>query len=88
MMGCGRDPTGTGLMDAQTFKNARILIVDDQIANIELLQRMLEHDGYMAVESTTDSTNVVAMCAQQPPDLLILDLHMPEVGRLRRAGAS
>jgi putative two-component system response regulator len=69
----------TGLMDAETLKNARILIVDDQEANIELLQRMLEHDGYTAVESTTDSTSVVPMCAQQPPDLLILDLHMPGV---------
>ena len=39
---------------------------------------MLEHDGYTAVESTTDSSSVVPMCAQQPPDLLILDLHMPE----------
>jgi putative two-component system response regulator len=68
-----------GLMDSETLKNARILIVDDQVANIELLQRMLEHDGYAAVESTTDSTSVVPMCAQQPPDLLILDLHMPEV---------
>jgi putative two-component system response regulator len=66
-------------MDLQTLKQARILIVDDQVANIELLKRMLEHDGYTNVESTTDSSAVVPMCAQQPPDLLILDLHMPGV---------
>ena len=65
-------------MEKDKLKQARILIVDDQEANIELLKRMLEHDGYTAVESTMDSANVVPMCAQQPPDLLILDLHMPD----------
>jgi putative two-component system response regulator len=65
-------------MRRDQFKHARILIVDDQVANIELLKHMLEHDGYTSVESTTDSASVVPMCAQQPPDLLILDLHMPD----------
>ena len=65
-------------MQEEKLKHARILIVDDQVANIELLKQMLEHDGYTAVETTTDSASVVPMCAQQPPDLLILDLHMPE----------
>ena len=65
-------------MQKDKLKQSRILIVDDQVANIELLKRMLEHDGYTAVESTTDSAAVVPMCAQQPPDLLILDLHMPD----------
>ena len=65
-------------MEKEKLKHARILIVDDQLANVELLRRMLEHDGYTQVESTMDSSTVVAMCAQQPPDLLILDLHMPD----------
>ena len=62
----------------EKLRQARILIVDDQQANIDLLRRMLEHDGYAVVESTTDSASVVPMCAQSPPDLLILDLHMPD----------
>ena len=65
-------------MEKEKLKSARILIADDQIANIELLKQMLELDGYTAVETTTDSSSVVPMCAQQPPDLLILDLHMPD----------
>ena len=66
-------------MDPQDkLKNARILIVDDQEANIDLLKRMLEHDGYTDVASTTESSRVIGLCAQQPPDLLILDLHMPD----------
>ena len=39
-------------MDPQALKNARILIVDDQEANIDLLKRMLEHDGFTDVAST------------------------------------
>ena len=65
-------------MEKEKLKGARILVADDQLANIELLKRMLELDGYTAVETTTDSSNIVPLCAQQPPDLLILDLHMPD----------
>jgi putative two-component system response regulator len=65
-------------MDEQKLKQAHILIVDDQQANIDLLHRMLEHDGFTNLESTTESSEVVGRCAQHPPDLLILDLHMPE----------
>ena len=65
-------------MNPQALKNARILIVDDQEANIDLLQRMLEHDGFTDVASTTESSRVIGLCAQHPPDLLVLDLHMPE----------
>jgi putative two-component system response regulator len=65
-------------MDPQALKNARILIVDDQEANIDLLQRMLEHDGFTDVASTTESARVIGLCAQHPPDLLVLDLHMPD----------
>jgi putative two-component system response regulator len=65
-------------MHQEPLKQARILIVDDQPANIELLKSMLEHEGYTAIEGTTDSASVVPKCAQQTPDLLILDLHMPD----------
>ena len=65
-------------MNHQKLRNARILIVDDQQANIDLLRRMLEHDGFTDLQSTTESSEVVGLCAQHAPDLLILDLHMPD----------
>jgi putative two-component system response regulator len=58
-------------------KSAHILIVDDQPSNVLLLQRLLEHDGYTHVTSTTRSTDVVEIFENTPPDLLLLDLHMP-----------
>jgi putative two-component system response regulator len=58
-------------------KSPRILIVDDQPANVLLLQRLLEHDGYVNVGATTRSSDVLGIFASAPPDLLLLDLHMP-----------
>lgn len=64
-------------MDEATLKTATILIVDDEAANVLLLERMLQQDGYTRILSTTDSAAAVALCAGQPPDIVLLDLHMP-----------
>ncbi|HUO72108.1 MAG TPA: HD domain-containing phosphohydrolase [Solirubrobacteraceae bacterium] len=55
----------------------RILIVDDNATNVELLEQVLGQAGYTAVLSTRDATVVRALCAESRPDLLLLDLHMP-----------
>jgi CheY-like chemotaxis protein len=39
---------------------------------------MLDQAGYVNVTSTTDSTQVVELCATTSPDLVLLDLLMPE----------
>lgn len=64
-------------MQEVAVKEARLLIVDDQEANIALLERLLDVAGYTNVVSTTDSSQVVAMCAEAEPDLVLLDLQMP-----------
>ncbi len=56
---------------------ARILIVDDQEVNVQLLQFLLTSSGYTAVSSTMDPRQVAAWHAEQRYDLIILDLHMP-----------
>ncbi len=60
-----------------TFKNANILIVDDKVANIELLEDLLEHNGYTNIKSTTDSREVADLYQSFQPDLILLDLMMP-----------
>lgn len=62
---------------AQDVLNARILIVDDQPANVELLEDMLHQAGYLSVFSTTNPNTVAAMHQQTPYDLILLDLQMP-----------
>jgi PAS domain S-box-containing protein len=56
---------------------ASILIVDDQEANVKLLERLLGEDGYANVSSTTNSLDVLALHRQNRYDLILLDLQMP-----------
>lgn len=55
----------------------KILIVDDQEANVLLLERMLRGAGYEAVTSTTDPTQVCELHLRNQYDLILLDLQMP-----------
>lgn len=56
---------------------ARILIVDDQAVNVQLLEYLLANTGYQAVSSTTDPRAVAGLHQAHCYDLIILDLHMP-----------
>jgi putative two-component system response regulator len=57
----------------------RILVVDDDPNNVLLLKRVLEQAGYDRVEGTTDPTQIVGMFAAEDADLVLLDMHMPEM---------
>lgn len=61
------------------YHDARIVIVDDLSANVELLQLILEQDGYRDVIATTDPRQTIGIFESQAPDLLLLDLHMPHM---------
>ncbi|TFW20729.1 EAL domain-containing protein [Duganella callida] len=67
-------------MISQTdINHARILIVDDQPVNVELLDYLLKSTGYQAVSSTTDPRVVAGWHAEHRYDLIILDLQMPNM---------
>jgi serine phosphatase RsbU (regulator of sigma subunit) len=57
--------------------NARILVVDDQQANVLLLEGMLRIAGYASVESTTDPNLVCELHRKNRYALILLDLQMP-----------
>ena len=62
---------------SRTFRNARILIVDDEPGNVEILKRILSRAGFTRLESTTDSREAAELYVRHRPDLILLDLHMP-----------
>jgi signal transduction histidine kinase len=62
--------------------SSRILIVDDEAANVLLMQRMLEDAGYQALTTTTDSRRVLELYRRVHPDLILLDLMMPHLDGL------
>lgn len=56
---------------------AKILIVDDQEANVSLLSQMLTETGYTSVDSTMNPLEVCAMHRKNHYDAILLDLQMP-----------
>src|SRR5580692_3149813 len=56
----------------------RIMAVDDQPENLRLLEDMLRHRGYM-VRSFPRGRLALAAARQNPPDLILLDINMPEM---------
>jgi len=58
-------------------KQASILLVDDEAANIKLLERLLQSFGYNNIFSTQDPRQVLGLSEQHHSDLVLLDLNMP-----------
>ncbi len=56
---------------------ASILIVDDQLANVQLLEQLLADAGYTQVSSTMIPEEVCALHRKNSYDLILLDLQMP-----------
>ena len=71
--------TAAGPSDTATpmAAGARILVVDDQDSNLQVLQRILARAGYTNVHCTSEGAAVAALCEANSPDLVLLDLHMP-----------
>jgi PAS domain S-box-containing protein len=65
------------LIPEATILAARILIVDDQAANVALLEEMLRQAGYTDVSSTMNPVEVGALHRARRFDLILLDLQMP-----------
>ena len=64
-------------MRTETLTSRTILLVDDEEANLDLLEGFLRSEGYDALVRTTDPRQVLGMMDTHRPDLVLLDLHMP-----------
>ncbi len=67
------------MLSSADFFNASILIVDDQEANVQLLEQVLREAGYVCVTSTMNPQAVCALHQKNCYDLILLDLQMPEM---------
>ena len=57
--------------------DAKILIVDDNQANVALLEALLEEDDYLNTFATTDPFQVMPLYNEHQFDLILLDIRMP-----------
>ncbi|MFZ6870955.1 response regulator [Undibacterium sp. Di27W] len=65
------------MLEAVEILKASILIVDDQKANVMLLEQMLRNIGYTSITTTMDARTVAALHIEHNYDLILLDLQMP-----------
>jgi PAS domain S-box-containing protein len=67
------------MLEVSELLNASILIVDDQEANVMLLELMLRNEGYTNITTTQAPHEVADLHAARQFDLILLDLQMPEM---------
>ncbi|ADK99987.1 response regulator [Brevundimonas subvibrioides] len=61
------------------LKAARIMAVDDEPANLSLVERAFHREGFQDVATFLDARDALAEFAARMPDLVLLDLMMPGV---------
>jgi putative two-component system response regulator len=66
------------LSDEKIFA-ARILAIDDNILNIQVLKKILSNAGFINLTTTTDPTKAVTLYKELQPDLILLDINMPQM---------
>ena len=59
------------------LKEGRILIVDDNLSNVKLLERVLGMSGYSHIRSVTDPRQALDTFRAFQPDIILLDISMP-----------
>jgi putative two-component system response regulator len=57
----------------------KIMIVDDEIANVMVAKKLLSQAGHSDFELTTDSTVAMNLIHTSQPDVVLLDINMPHV---------
>ena len=63
----------------EALTNATIMMVDDEPINIEMVKMFLEEEGYKHFITNDDSAQAFGLIASKRPDVVLLDLMMPEV---------
>ncbi|HEX8361729.1 MAG TPA: ATP-binding protein [Longimicrobium sp.] len=66
------------LIAPQHLRDSKILVADDDPSVILVLRRLLERAGYHRVTFTSQGSQVGILCVEIDPDLVIVDLRMPD----------
>ena len=74
--------TATNCPDRGPKKSAKIMIVDDEPIIIKVTRKYLQAEGYEQFVTTSDSPGALDLIRQERPDVVLLDIMMPEVDGL------
>jgi DNA-binding NtrC family response regulator len=67
------------------FGEAALLVVDDNEDNVYTLTRRLRREGYTNVTTASNGRDALRLLQEEPPDLVLLDIMMPEMNGYRRS---
>ncbi len=67
---------------AQPAQEARLLVVEDDVALAQLIERFFTRAGF-DVEVVHSGTEALEMCRERPPEMVILDLNLPDMNGTR-----
>ena len=67
------------IITADDLRSRRILIIDDEEANVLLLKTLLEREGYSDLLCHTNPGEALEAFVQHEPHLVLLDLMMPDI---------
>ena len=72
------DPTDSEQASPEAERQPTILVADDDASIRSLLTELLAAEGYLTVTAKS-GTEVMRLARSEPPDLIILDLRMPDL---------
>jgi PAS domain S-box-containing protein len=64
---------------ASTQEMRNVLCIEDNKVNTMLLERLIERRPGLRLRKAEDGLGGVAMALEEPPDLILLDLHLPDI---------
>jgi putative two-component system response regulator len=67
------------MITAEQIRTAKILIIDDEPANVMVLEETLKQSGQTSIQSITDPRQALETYKIFQPDLVLLDLNMPHL---------
>lgn len=67
------------MISDEKILTAKVLAIDDSIIDIKILNKILTKAGFINITTTTDSTQAIDLYKKIRPDLILLDLIMPEM---------
>ncbi|MHB1913048.1 MAG: response regulator, partial [Acidimicrobiales bacterium] len=76
------DEPRTGASSARSLAGFSVLVIDDQRANVALLERILHQEGVGRIVGITDPRLAIEQYLAIQPDLILLDMHMPHLDGL------
>ncbi len=70
------------MLSEEQILSAKILIIDDNVLNVQILKKILNEAGFANLTLTTDSTKALSLYQAIAPDLVLLDFKMPHFNGL------